>query len=122
MISQPTVSQQISNLESRLGQKLFNRKSKGVIETDFGRMLNTMLSGAMETLEEVAEQNRDIFMAAGGKKYVYIPALNDRPDHIDALVTLIERNLGNWLDVDPEQLKQRQEDARQRALAMGAPR
>jgi DNA-binding transcriptional LysR family regulator len=53
MISQPTVSQQISSLESRLGQKLFNRKSKGVVETDFGRMLNTMLSGAMETLEDV---------------------------------------------------------------------
>ncbi len=53
MISQPTVSQQIASLESRLGQKLFTRKSKGVIETDFGRMLNTMLSGAMETLEKV---------------------------------------------------------------------
>ena len=52
-ISQPTVSQQLSNLESRLGQKLFTRKSKGVIETDFGRMLNTMLSGTMERLEEV---------------------------------------------------------------------
>lgn len=52
-ISQPTVSQQISSLESRLGQKLFIRKSKGVVETDYGRMLNTMLSGAMETLEEV---------------------------------------------------------------------
>ena len=53
MISQPTVSQQISNLEARVGQKLFIRKSKGVIETDFGRMLNTMIAGAIESLEGV---------------------------------------------------------------------
>ena len=53
MISQPTVSQQISNLESRVGQKLFIRKSKGVVETDFGRMLNTMIAGAIESLEGV---------------------------------------------------------------------
>ena len=53
MISQPTVSQQLSHLEAHVGQQLFTRKSKGVVETDFGRMLNTMLSGAMETLEQV---------------------------------------------------------------------
>lgn len=52
MISQPTVSQQISNLESRVGQKLFIRKSKGVIETDLGRMLNTMISSSIESLED----------------------------------------------------------------------
>lgn len=55
-ISQPTVSQQISNLEAHLGQKLFNRKSKGVLETDDGRMLNTLISGAIESLEEVENQ------------------------------------------------------------------
>lgn len=52
MISQPTVSQQIANLESRIGQKLFERRSKGVIETDMGRMLNTMVSGSIELLED----------------------------------------------------------------------
>lgn len=53
MISQPTVSQQISVLESRIGQKLFIRKSKGVIETDMGRMLNTLVSGSIEVLEAI---------------------------------------------------------------------
>lgn len=52
-ISQPTISQHISTLESHIGQKLFLRKSKGVIETDEGRMLNNMLSGAMTTLEDI---------------------------------------------------------------------
>jgi DNA-binding transcriptional LysR family regulator len=53
MISQPTVSQHISALESRIGQKLFVRKSKGVIETDEGKILNTLVSGAIENLEDV---------------------------------------------------------------------
>jgi len=53
MISQPTVSQHIAALESKIGKKLFDRKSKGVIETDMGRMLNTMVSGSIEILEDV---------------------------------------------------------------------
>jgi len=76
----------------------------------------------LETLEEVALQNRDIFLSAGGKNYSYIPALNDRQDHIDALTGIIERNLCRWQDIDPSDTTQRQEDAKQRALAMGAPR
>ena len=56
MISQPTVSQQISALESRIGKKLFERKSKGVVETDMGRILNTMISGSIEELETVEEK------------------------------------------------------------------
>ncbi|UTW66189.1 LysR family transcriptional regulator [bacterium SCSIO 12643] len=55
-ISQPTVSQQISTLEAHLGHKLFIRKSKGVLETDEGKVLNTMISGSIETLEEVEYQ------------------------------------------------------------------
>lgn len=55
-ISQPTVSHQLSTLEAHMGQKLFTRKSKGVIETDEGRILNTLISGAIESLEEVESQ------------------------------------------------------------------
>lgn len=52
-ISQPTVSQQISTLEAHIGQKLFVRKSKGVIETDEGRILSTLIAGSVETLEGI---------------------------------------------------------------------
>ena len=55
-ISQPTVSQQIRSLESYLGQELFTRKSKGVLETDEGKILNTLVSGIIEELEEVESQ------------------------------------------------------------------
>ena len=56
MVSQPTFSQQLSALEARMGKKLFKRKSKGVIETDVGRMLNTMISGSIEMLEGVEQK------------------------------------------------------------------
>lgn len=51
-ISQPTVSQHINSLEHYIGQQLFTRKSKGVIETDEGKVVNTLISGSIESLEE----------------------------------------------------------------------
>jgi ferrochelatase len=47
----------------------------------------------LETLEELAEQNREIFLHNGGEAYHYIPALNDRDDHIRALVDVIRQKL-----------------------------
>ncbi len=43
----------------------------------------------VETLEEIAIQNRELFLQSGGSGYRYIPALNERADHIDALVQII---------------------------------
>ncbi len=45
----------------------------------------------LETLEEIAVQNREFFLEAGGGKYEYIPALNDSPDHIEMMVSLTEK-------------------------------
>jgi protoporphyrin/coproporphyrin ferrochelatase len=51
----------------------------------------------LETLEELADENRKAFLQAGGEVYEYIPALNDRADHIEALVGVIrERMQSNW--------------------------
>lgn len=47
----------------------------------------------LETLEEVAQRYRDDFLAAGGKTFRYIPALNDSAAHIRFLQTLISENL-----------------------------
>jgi len=43
----------------------------------------------LETLEEIAIQNRDRFVAAGGEKLEYIPALNDSEQHADLLLELV---------------------------------
>ncbi len=52
----------------------------------------------LETLEELEHENRDTFMQAGGEKYHYIAALNDRDDHIDALVNIIAPTLNSLID------------------------
>ncbi|MDE3959813.1 ferrochelatase [Glaesserella parasuis] len=47
----------------------------------------------LETIEEIAEENRENFEHAGGESYRYIPALNANSDHIRLLVKLIEDKL-----------------------------
>lgn len=50
----------------------------------------------LETLEEVAEQNREAFLQAGGKAYAYIPALNDSAAHADLLAALVREHVAGW--------------------------
>jgi ferrochelatase len=50
----------------------------------------------LETLEEIAMQNRDFFIAAGGESLRYIPALNDGADQVASLAALVQRHLGGW--------------------------
>ncbi|MGJ8692254.1 MAG: ferrochelatase [Thalassotalea sp.] len=49
-------------------------------------------SDCLETLEELVEENRTVFIKAGGESYHYIACLNDRDDHIELLVNLIEQH------------------------------
>jgi ferrochelatase len=44
----------------------------------------------LETLEEIAMENKSIFMEAGGNDYRYIPCLNDSDAHVDALIHLLQ--------------------------------
>ena len=52
----------------------------------------------LETLEEIAVENRDYFLEAGGQRFEYIPCLNATDGHIDALQAIAGDHLGNWLD------------------------
>ena len=47
----------------------------------------------LETIEEIDEENREYFLKSGGKSFSYIPALNDRSDHIQALSNIVSRYL-----------------------------
>lgn len=59
----------------------------------------------LETIEEIGEENKEYFEHAGGKRYEYISALNDRPEHIKALSQLIIDNLQGWqVTADPQRL------------------
>ena len=57
----------------------------------------------LETLEEIAMENRDVFLAAGGRRYEYIPALNDSPAQVDALADLVLRNAQGWPEFAPHE-------------------
>jgi ferrochelatase len=50
----------------------------------------------LETLEEIAMQNRDFFIAAGGDMLRYIPALNDGAEQVDSLAALVLKHVRGW--------------------------
>jgi len=50
----------------------------------------------LETLEEIAMEGREAFVASGGKEFNYIPCLNDSPAWITALSGIAERHLAGW--------------------------
>ena len=52
----------------------------------------------LETLEEVAVENREYFLEAGGERYEYIPCLNSSADHITALGNIARLHLQGWVD------------------------
>jgi ferrochelatase len=73
----------------------------------------------LETLEEIAQEGRDAFLAAGGREFRYVPCLNDRPSWIDALAGIAERQLQGWpTREEPDAAALAAQ--RERALAMGA--
>ncbi len=78
----------------------------------------------LETLEEIDVENREIFLKAGGESFSYIPALNDRQDHIDALAELALRNMQGWPELDAEwnisHMNREAEQRLARAEAQGA--
>jgi ferrochelatase len=75
----------------------------------------------LETLEEIAMENRDTFIEAGGETYEYIPCLNADPAHIDMLAGLVARHTRDWMPVmtDAERAAERQQRL-QLAQAAGA--
>lgn len=78
----------------------------------------------LETLEEIAMQNRDFFVAAGGETLRYIPALNDSAAQVRSLASLVLQHTQGWPefapDYDAEADRQRRMRAGQRARAIRA--
>lgn len=50
----------------------------------------------LETLDEIGRENRLLFEAAGGRGFSYIPALNTRPEHLEALAEIALPHLQGW--------------------------
>jgi ferrochelatase len=75
----------------------------------------------LETLEEMEQENREVYLAAGGRSYRYIAALNDRPQHIRALADLVVQNVNGWPEANGNYpTEDTRQQSRERALALGA--
>lgn len=77
------------------------------------------VADCLETLEEIAQEGRDDFLAAGGKEYHYIPALNEDNRWLHALTQIVERHLAGWpskATIDPKA----QETTARLAMKLGA--
>ncbi len=76
----------------------------------------------LETLEEIDQQNRQLFLQSGGERFQYIPCLNDDLSHIDMIADLVEANVSGWPEcfVAPAEQQERAKLTLKRARAMGA--
>ncbi len=77
------------------------------------------IADCLETLEEIAQEGRDAFLAAGGQELRYIPCLNDSSEWISALTDITTRHLAGW-DTDKPVDVRALGAQRDRALAAGA--
>ncbi len=91
--------------QSRMGREPWLGPSTEDVLADWGRQpvasVGVVCPGfaadCLETLDEIAVSGRALFEGAGGGRFSYVPALNDRPDHIAALADLVEENLAGWV-------------------------
>ncbi|HEU0203279.1 MAG TPA: ferrochelatase [Burkholderiaceae bacterium] len=54
------------------------------------------VADCLETLEEIAQEVRHDFLAAGGKAFHYIECLNEAPAFIDTLADLAQAYMAGW--------------------------
>jgi ferrochelatase len=76
----------------------------------------------LETLEEIALRNRQLFLDAGGEAYDYVPALNADDAHANLLANLVCRHAQGWPETSGVVRNDDPEATRQRALRSGAAR
>lgn len=55
------------------------------------------VSDCLETLEEIAVQNREIFLHRGGEDFAHVPCLNDSPGGMRVITTMVLRELQGWI-------------------------
>jgi len=51
----------------------------------------------LETLEEIAQENAEIFHHAGGEKFSFVPCLNDSDEGMDVIRQIVLRELQGWV-------------------------
>jgi len=89
------------SFQSRFGKQEWVKPYTDALIEEWGKqgvksiqvMSPAFSADCLETLEELAIENADTFKANGGERYSYIPALNNREDHLQLLNSLLQANL-----------------------------
>ena len=120
------------SFQSRLGRERwlhpYTDATVRQLAADGVRKLDVVCPGfavdCLETLEEIAMQNRDFFVRAGGETLRYIPALNDSAGQVQSLTALVLRHTQGWpefaADYDAAANRLRRIRAQQHAKAVRA--
>jgi len=76
----------------------------------------------LETLEEIAMEGRDEFIAAGGERFDYVPALNAGSGHVDLMCDRIIKNSAGWPELEAvvDEAKEKLIKSREYAIEAGA--
>lgn len=61
----------------------------------------------LETIDELEREGRDTYLEAGGDRFEYIPALNDRMSHIEALAQVVTEELAPWRTTAADRQKEK---------------
>ena len=99
-----TEDEWIISFQSRFGKQEWVKPYTDVVLKDWGKagvrsvqILSPAFSAdCLETLEELAIENRETFLHAGGQEYHYIPALNADEAHIDLLEAMSAPLVKGW--------------------------
>ncbi|MGP4951857.1 ferrochelatase, partial [Psychrobacter sp. T6-1] len=94
----------IISFQSRFGKQEWVKPYTDVILDDWAKsgvksvqIISPAFSAdCLETLEELAIENRENFIEAGGQEYHYIPALNMDDAHIDLLEAMSAPLVKGW--------------------------
>lgn len=94
----------IISFQSRFGKQEWIKPYTDVVLKEWGKsgvrsvqILSPAFSAdCLETLEELAIENRETFLHAGGQEYHYIPALNMDDAHIDLMTALATPLVKGW--------------------------
>ncbi|MCJ8275003.1 MAG: ferrochelatase, partial [Psychrosphaera sp.] len=93
-VIQPKKNVRLRRAEKTLKFFRLRRAENGTKKIDV--ICPAFATDCLETLEEIAIENKAVFMAAGGEQYEYIPALNDDEGHVTFLAELIKRQIKGW--------------------------
>ena len=95
----------ILTFQSRFGYdewlKPYTDKAIGQLAKDGVRRIAVVTPGfaadCLETLEEIAQENAEIFRHQGGEQFAAIPCLNDSEPGMDVIRQLVLRELQGWI-------------------------